>query len=340
MAISGDCCSTATITAQLRASKPIEPSLNPMRSTVRRTMVEYSSLARVVISPSRTMRPVLTPVSSASSMPSLFPIWPRWHPELALALLSTTAVLLFFPKLLSVLLIVKTRQTALFGSFTRLCASVVLEIVFSTLLAPTRMWFHSKFVLLTLMGRRITWGVQRRDDNETHWTDAIRRHGVSSVVALVGLAAVPWLNRSLLWWLLPVGLPLCLSVPLSVLSSRISLGRALRRRRLFLIPEETQPSEIIDRLHVALEQRQGSRRKPFVFGADDPHALGVHVALMRARNPMTSRRTARNPGLVEKALQHGPASLTRTERARLLQDAESMAALHLDGQHARHSKPA
>jgi membrane glycosyltransferase len=275
-----------------------------------------------------------------SSMPSLFPIWPQWHPELALALLSTTAVLLFLPKLLSVLLIVKNRQAARFGSFTRLCASVVLEIVFSTLLAPTRMWFHSKFVVLTLMGRRITWGAQRRDDNETHWSDAIRRHGVSSVVALVGLAAVPWFNWALLWWLLPVGLPLVFSVPLSAVSSRVSLGRALRRRGLFLIPEETHPSEIIDRLHAVLEQRQRSLRTPFVFGANDPHAVGVHVALMRARNRTSPRRTVRNPVLVEKALQHGPASLTRTERARLLQDAESMAAVHLEGLSARHTKPA
>lgn len=278
-----------------------------------------------------------------SSMPSLFPIWPQWHPELALALLSTTAVLLFLPKLLSVLLIVKTRQVAGFGSFTRLGASVVLEIVFSTLLAPTRMWFHSKFVLLTLLGRQITWGAQRRDDNETHWSDAIRRHGVCTVVALValiGLAAVPWFNRALLWWLLPVGLPLLLSVPLSVLSSRVSLGRACRRSGLFLIPEETQATEIIDRLHAALEQRRGSRLKPFVFGANDPHALGVHVALMRARNRWSTRRTVRNPGVVEKALQHGPASLTRTERARLLQDAESMAAVHLEGLHAAGSRPA
>jgi membrane glycosyltransferase len=202
------------------------------------------------------------------------------------------------------------------------------------------MWFHSKFVLLTLLGRRITWGAQRRDDNETHWSDAIRRHGVCTVVALVGLAAVPWFNRALLWWLLPVGLPLLLSVPLSVLSSRVSLGRAFRRWRLFLIPEETQASEIIGRLHAALEQRRGSRLKPFVFGANDPHALGVHVALMRARNRTSTRRTVRNPGLVEKALQHGPASLTRTERARLLQDAETMAALHLEGLHAGHSRPA
>jgi membrane glycosyltransferase len=267
-----------------------------------------------------------------SSKPSLFPLWPQWHPELALALLSTTAVLLLLPKLLSVLLIVRTRHASLFGSLIPLCLSVVLEIVFSTLLAPVRMWFHSKFVLLTLMGRQITWGTQCRDDNETGWRDAIRQHGPSTVVALVWLVGAPLLNRSLVWWLLPVAVALLLSVPLSVYSSRVSLGRALRRWRLFLIPEETDPPEIIERLQATLKQRQGGRldRDGFAFGVNDPHALGVHVALLRGRNRTPLRARARNRNLLEKALRQGPATLTRTERARLLRDAESLAALHLE----------
>jgi membrane glycosyltransferase len=208
----------------------------------------------------------------------------------------------------------------------------VLEILFSTLLAPVRMWFHSKFVLLTLMGRQITWGTQCRDDNETGWKDAIRQHGASTIVAVAWLVSVPSLNRSLLWWLLPVAVALLLSVPLSVYSSRVSLGRALRRWRLFLIPEEIDPPEIIERLHAALKQRQGGRpdRVGFAFGTNDPQALGVHVALLRGSNRKPPRARARNRSVLEKALQQGPASLTRTERARLLRDAESLATLHLE----------
>jgi membrane glycosyltransferase len=259
---------------------------------------------------------------------------------LALALLSTTAVLLLFPKLLSVLLIVRNRQASLFGSLPRLCASVVLEILFSTLLAPVRMWFHSKFVLLTLMGRQITWGTQCRDDNETGWRDAIRQHGASTIVALVWLVSVPSLNRSLLWWLLPVALALLLSVPLSVYSSRVSLGRALRRWRLFLIPEEIEPPQIIARLHAALKQRQAGRpdSNGFAVGTNDPQALGVHVALLRGNTRKPPRARARNRNLLEKALQQGPGSLTRTERARLLRDPESLTALHLESVETGDSK--
>lgn len=185
---------------------------------------------------------------------TLFPLWPQWRPELALALAGSTAILLILPKLLSVLLIVKARRSAQFGSFPRLAASVLLEIVFSTLLAPVRMWFHSKFVLLTLLGRQIGWSAQVRTDAETRWRDAVRQHGVSTVVALAWLAGVAALHWSLVWWLLPIVLALALSVPVSVYSSRVVLGRAFRRRRLFITPEEIEPPELLTQLAGALER--------------------------------------------------------------------------------------
>jgi membrane glycosyltransferase len=215
--------------------------------------------AFLVLSAMEVAEKWLFPPVYFSSMPSLFPLWPQWRPELALALLSTTGVLLLLPKLLSVLLIMRARRAPLFGSLPRLCASVVLEILFSTLLAPVRMWFHGKFVLLTLMRRQITWGAQCRDDTETRWSDAIRQHGPSTVVALAWLAGLASLSWSLVWWLLPVVAAVLLSVPVSVYSSRVSLGRALRRWRLFMIPEEAVAPEVIERLHTALAQQHGSR---------------------------------------------------------------------------------
>jgi membrane glycosyltransferase len=197
-----------------------------------------------------------------TATPSLFPLWPQWRPELALALLGTTAVLLVLPKLLSVLLVVRARRTADFGALPRLVLSVVLEILVSTMLAPVRMWFHAKFVLLTLLGRQITWGAQVRTDAETRWRDAFRQHGVSTAVALVWVAGVGALSWSLVWWLLPIVAALGLSIPVSVYSSRVALGQALRRRRLFVIPEELERPEVLQRLSAALERRRGSDSRP------------------------------------------------------------------------------
>jgi membrane glycosyltransferase len=191
--------------------------------------------------------------------PTLFPLWPQWRPELALALAGSTVVLLVLPKLLSVLLIAKAGRSAQFGSLPRLAASVVLEIVFSTLLAPVRMWFHARFVLLTVLGRQISWSAQVRTDAETRWRDAVRQHGVSSAVALVWLAGVAALHWSLVWWLLPIVAALALSIPVSVYSSRVALGRALRRRRLFMTPEETEPPELLTQLAEALDRPREPR---------------------------------------------------------------------------------
>ena len=195
-----------------------------------------------------------------SYRPSLFPNWPTWHPELTIALLTTTGILLVLPKLLSFALILKNRESAGFGGVLRLGASIALEIVFSTLMAPIRMWFHSKFVLLTLLGRQIKWTAQRRNDSETGWREALEHHGFSTLLALGWLIGAYYLSPILTWWLLPVSLPLIFSLPLSVFSSRVAIGRASQWLGLFQIPEESRMPQVVDSLQNFLRQ---PRRRHF-----------------------------------------------------------------------------
>jgi membrane glycosyltransferase len=271
----------------------------------------------------------LLPPVYFSSQPSLFPIWPQWRPGWAIALLSTTIVLLFLPKFLSLLLIVKDRATRLFGGFIPLCTSIVLEILASTLLAPVRMWFHSKFVALTLMGREIKWGAQRRTGNQIGWGEALRFHGFSIIFSVGVVAVMSWLNPSFLWWLLPVLVPLLLSVPLSVYSSRIAAGSALHRWRLFLIPEEVDPPDVIRELQTSIAQRERNKWKPdpFVRAIIDPYANAIHAGLLHGKTSKSPEAVERNTRLREIALTQGPASLNRLEKAYLLRDAQSMAFL-------------
>jgi membrane glycosyltransferase len=51
----------------------------------------------------------------------------------------------------------------------RLFASVVLDVVLSSLLAPIRMAFHSRFVFTNLIGRTVVWRSAPREDAETSW---------------------------------------------------------------------------------------------------------------------------------------------------------------------------
>lgn len=108
----------------------------------------------------------------------LFPVWPQWRPELAIALFSTTLVLLFLPKLLSVVLI-WAKGSRQFGGPLRLLMSMLLEMLFSVLLAPVRMIFHTVFVVSAFLGWSITWQSPQRDDDATpgerHFVDTARR---------------------------------------------------------------------------------------------------------------------------------------------------------------------
>lgn len=265
-----------------------------------------------------------------SSQPSLFPIWPQWRPGWAIALVSTTALLLFLPKFFSFLLIVKNRETRLFGGFIPLCFSIFLETVASSLLAPVRMWFHSKFVVLTLLGRQIKWGAQQRSDSHIGWLEAVRAHGFATVFAALWTAMMWRFNPSFLWWLLPVAAPLLLSVPLAVYSGRVSLGVRMRRWRLLLIPEEINAPEIVKNFQTGLSQRRCQKKAPSGFerAALDRFANAVHVNLLRGKTPKSAKARARNGELQRKALEDGPASLTRSDKAQLLRDAEGMARLH------------
>jgi membrane glycosyltransferase len=193
-----------------------------------------------------------------SPQPSLFPLWPVWHPELTLALLTTTGVLLVLPKLLSYALILKRREGAAFGGPGRLLLGIAMEIVFSTLMAPLRLWFHCKFVLLTLLGRQIKWNAQARN-SETGWAEAVDQHGLATLLAVSWMAAAISWNATLAWWLLPVSLPLIIAVPLSVYSSRLAVGRAIQSWQLFRIPEEGAAPPVVERLQQLCAAQQHDR---------------------------------------------------------------------------------
>ena len=135
----------------------------------------------------------------------------------------------------------KRRSARTFGGGVRLSVSVLLEILLSSLLAPIRMVFHSRFVLLNLLGRTVGWRSQGREEITTTLREALRHHGLDSLFASAWGAGLFWLSPGYFWWVTPVIGALILSVPLSVYTSRASLGERARRRGLFVIPEESAP---------------------------------------------------------------------------------------------------
>ena len=266
---------------------------------------------------------------------TLFPQWPVWHPHWALTLLGSTAVLLFLPKLFSVILIVlKDPSARLFGGKRNLVASILLEVGISTLLAPVRMLFHSLFVVSTLLGKRVGWGAQSREDLGTSWEDAISVHWWGTFLGAAWGFLVYAVNPSFFRWLSPIVVSLALSVPISVLTSRASLGKAFRDAGLFLIPEETElPPELRAlednlRRSVPYSPFPIPRRKGFIRAVVDPCVHALHTSLLLRHKPLPPSRMRKVEEIVEKSLSGGPACLTAKEKMTLLNSPHHLGELH------------
>ena len=267
---------------------------------------------------------------------SLFPEWPIWRPDWALYLVAVTAMILFLPKLLSILLIgLRAESAKAYGGRSRLTLSVLLEILLSSLLAPIRMVFHSRFVLQNLIGRTVTWRSQGREDAETGWGEALRYHGLDTLVASAWGAGLYWLNPGYFWWVTPIITALILSVPSSVLASRVRFGDRTWAWGLFAIPEETAPPQELrdlqDNLHAAQTEAgtlPDGEREGFVRAVVDPYMNALHRALLGRRRSLRPSIRAARRALLERALADGPAALSERQRKILLSDPDMTAELH------------
>ncbi len=177
---------------------------------------------------------------------SLFPSWPQYRDGEIAAVLTMTVIVLLVPKMLGMFLALRDRALrSAFGGAPKILGGFVLEQLLSILLAPTMMLFHSEFVLRALLGRSVGWDAQARGDRGITWREAFVRHKWHLAIGLVWGSAILVLAPNFIWWMSPVIIGMLLAIPLTVLTSRADLGRALRRHGWLLTPEETgQPAEL------------------------------------------------------------------------------------------------
>jgi len=258
----------------------------------------------------------------------MFPVWPQWNPTLAVGLFGATATLLFLPKVLSVIL-VWVQGSRQFGGPLKVLSSMVLESLFSMALAPVRMLFHTRFVLTSIMGWAIQWRSPSRENSDTTWGDAIRNHWSQTVIGAVWAVGVYLMEPTFLWWLSPIVGAMIISIPVSTLSSRVSLGSACFRVRLFRIPEETHPPRVLRRMVRYLGRMNAAAPTPsFVQVVVDPVSNALATALGSSRHahaePLKRRRFER----VSQAVKQGPASMNNLERLAFLDDPVMLSQLH------------
>lgn len=255
----------------------------------------------------------------------------------AFALFLFTMLLLFLPKIISVITVAQRPDAAVgFGGRGSLVLSAATEIALSALLAPVHMLFNSKFVFFTLLGQGVSWVTQRRGaEDGTDWREAIITHGGQTFFGLVWGVSSFILLPAFFWWLSPVLAGLVLSIPVSIILSKGSLGSHARKIGLFLTPEETQPPYELTRLTQNLAACYKHMRPIEALRNDygllqavlDPYINAVHVAMLRQRRPSEESRDW-FALLRHRLLSEGPGQLTTKETLSLLLDAESMIWLH------------
>ncbi len=155
---------------------------------------------------------------------------------------GSTLVLLLAPKLASLARVLLRRERAAgFGGRVRLVASVLLEQVASTVMAPIMLLSISLFVMATLCGRSVGWSVPPRGDRPVGWGEAARRFTPHTLLGVAAGLAMLLGRPGLLPWSAPLLLGPVLSIPIARWSASVRLGLLARRLGLFLTVDELNP---------------------------------------------------------------------------------------------------
>ncbi len=97
-----------------------------------------------------------------------------------LELVALTFALLFIPRILGLLSTLPRARS--FGGFFRMMLSALLENLFSVVMAPVLMMFHTTFVLFTILGVQIKWNPQNRSDKGLSLGHCLRLYGWLTVL--------------------------------------------------------------------------------------------------------------------------------------------------------------
>lgn len=165
---------------------------------------------------------IISLVASATiGEPNYFPnpdmpaVFPRVEMVQALLLLGGVATVLIGPKLLIILRGLLTGANRRYGGTLRVTASVIVEILWSSMLAPVMLMFQTRSVLQVLMGLDGGWPASNREAGAVSLREAWDASWWISVTGFVVMAATLEFAPDLYYWLVPVCVPL-MAAPLLI----------------------------------------------------------------------------------------------------------------------------
>jgi membrane glycosyltransferase len=259
---------------------------------------------------------------------------PSWMAQAGL-LFAVSMALLLLPKFWS--LIALMRQPARlreFGGWDNVVGSVLLETMISILVSPIMMFFHTRFVITTLMGEKVTWNAQNRGEGDIGLGEALFVYGPHMLAGTAATLAVGFFSPNLLLWFMPVVTGLILAVPLAMTLGSVKLGHRLAEQGLLLIPEEIATPQILHLQQQALDCQERhrdhiDRDKLFHAVLTDPsfHALHRNILYATDSNVPVGRDEVK---VVQELIQRqGTSAVGRDARRAILCDAEALRKLHI-----------
>jgi membrane glycosyltransferase len=280
------------------------------------------------------IRETIEPHLYFPSGPALHPVWRIGQEKQAIVLFLTVMGLLIVPKVLSLLIHLRHHEEegAGFGGRGKFALSVLVETVAATLLAPVLAFLQSHFVIGILLGKNIKWDAQDRGEAQTTIGEAVRRFWPSTLLGVVWAVLLLEEAPKLFWWFSPVLAGFLLTIPISVWSSRVSLGERARKAGLFLTPEEAEPPPILLSWESGLEL---AATRPWAKAGDalervlgDPAVRALHLSLL-STTTQTKDELRRNylEGLELRCRHKGVAALEPREKRELLLDDEMIRSL-------------
>ncbi len=139
-----------------------------------------------------------------------------------------------------------------YGGAARFSLGCLMELGFSFLQGASTTMRTSLFMIGLLFGRSVTWNGQARDTHALPLGVALRGMWPQMLFGVVVLGFASALAPGLILWSLPLTAGYILAVPFAMATASPGAGAWLARARLCALPEEFEPSPILDALAAEL----------------------------------------------------------------------------------------
>lgn len=210
---------------------------------------------------------------------SLYPHWPHVDPIQARNVFIGTMAVLLAPKFLALIATCLDSKTAAeSGGRLRLTLSVFIETLIGGLIAPIAMLIQTSAILSILLGRDSGWKTQNRVEGRVSLKEVVHGYWFYSIFG-IALSIAAWsVSLSLFLWMLPVLIGLVLAIPLVAFTASKSTGETARKYKLLLIPEESQPPEVLELVEEELPPLvKNNNSEAFQALHDDPILRQAHL---------------------------------------------------------------